>query len=397
VEQCAVKAPLRWISIASAVVLLFAVSRYFTTVRYALPSSVKVGLSTLPWGHLPDGRPVELYALQNAKGMVAFITNYGATVVGIKTPDRHGNLADVVLGFDSIDGYTNRAYLRASPYFGSVIGRYANRIAGGHFTLNGKSVSLSLNTPPNHLHGGFTGFNKALWQADALQTGTEPSVQLTYHSKDGEEGYPGNLSVVVVYTLKNDGLDIDYKATSDQDTIINLTNHSYFNLKGAGEGDITDHELQLNADHFTPVNSTLIPTGELRPTKGTPFDFEDLARIGARIGASDEQLTLAAGYDHNFVLTGADGSLRRAARLHEPVTGRTLEVWTTEPGIQVYTGNFLQGNLVGKNGKAYLPRGGICLETQHFPDSPNHKDYPSTLLAAGDTYRSHTMFRFSAE
>jgi len=382
---------------AFAGLLLFALSIYFTAENVGLPAAIKPGLTTLPWGHLPNGEPVELFALRNARGFVALITNYGATIVSLRTPDRNGNLADIVLGFETIGGYTNRTYLRASPYFGSVIGRYANRIAGGRFILNGKPVSLSLNTPPNHLHGGFFGFGKALWQVAALATGPEPSVQLKYYSKDGEEGYPGNLNVEVVYTLKNDGLDIKYKASSDHDTVVNLTNHSYFNLKGAGKGDITDHELQLDADHFTPVNPALIPTGELRPTKGTPFDFETLTRIGAHIDAPDEQLAFARGYDHNFILTGADGSLRRAARLHETTTGRTMEVWTTEPGIQLYTGNFLQGNLVGKQGKTYNHRGGVCLETQHFPDSPNHGKFPSTLLAAGATYRSHTLFRFSAE
>jgi aldose 1-epimerase len=329
--------------------------------------------------------------------MEARIINYGATVVSLTAPDRTGHMTDVVLGFASIAGYTSRTYLRASPYFGAIIGRYANRIAGGRFTLNGKPISLSLNTPPNHLHGGFSGFDKVLWKADNVGTNGESSIQLSYRSKDGEEGYPGNLDVVVVYTLKSDGLNIDFKASSDQDTVLNLTNHSYFNLKGAGEGDITDHELQLNADHFTPINSALIPTGELRPTKGTPFDFENLTQLGAHIDAADEQLTLAKGYDHNFILSGADGSLRRAARLHEATTGRTLEVWTTEPGIQVYTGNFLRGNLIGKGGKVYINRGGICLETQHFPDSPNHSEFPSTLLVAGATYRSRTIFRFSAE
>jgi aldose 1-epimerase len=382
---------------AFAGLLLFALSIYFTAENVSLPAAIKPGLTTLPWGHLPDGEPVELFALRNARGVVALITNYGATIVSFQTPDRNGNLADVVLGFDTIEGYTNRSYLRASPYFGSVIGRYANRIAGGRFFLNGKLVSLSVNTPPNHLHGGFFGFSKVLWQTAAIATGSEPSVQLSYFSKDGEEGYPGSLNVKVVYTLKNDGLDIEYKASSDRDTIINLTNHSYFNLKGAGDGDITGHELQLNADRFTPVSSDLIPTGELRAIKGTPFDFQNPTRIGARIDAPDEQLALAGGYDHNFVLTGTDGSLRRAARMHETTTGRTMEVWTTEPGIQLYTANFLQGNLIGKRGKTYNRRGGVCLETQHFPDSPNHGEFPSTLLVAGATYRSHTLFRFSAE
>ena len=296
----------------------------------------------------------------------------------------------------SIEGYTSRAYLRASPYFGATIGRYANRIAGGRFFLNGKAVSLTVNNPPNHLHGGFSGFDKAVWEAKA-GTKDEPSLQLDYESKDGEEGYPGKMNVTVIYTLKDDALDILYQATTDQDTIVNLTNHSYFNLKGAGEGDILNHELQINADRFTPINEALVPTGELRPTDDTPFDFKKPMRIGVRISAKEEQLSFGRGYDHNFVLIGPHALLKWAARVREPSTGRTLEIWTTEPGLQVYTGNFLRGDLVGKKGKTYGLRGGLCLETQHFPDSPNRNEFPSTVLSAGGKYTSHTIFRFGVE
>ena len=337
-----------------------------------------------------------MYTLRNGKGMEARIITYGATLVSLTAPDRNGRMADVVLGFDSIKGYTSRAYLRASPYFGATIGRYANRISGGRFLLNGKVVSLSVNNPPNHLHGGFSGFDKAIWGAKA-GTNEEPSLQLNYESKDGEEGYPGNLKVRVIYTLRDDALDIVYQANTDRDTIVNLTNHSYFNLKGAGEGDILDHELQLNADRFTPVNEAMIPTGELRPTDDTPFDFKEPVRIAARMSTKDEQLIFGKGYDHNFVLTDQHALLKWAARVREPTTGRTLEVWTTEPGLQVYTGNFLRGDLVGKHGKRYGVRGGLCLETQHFPDSPNHNEFPSTVLSSGETYTSHTIFRLGVD
>jgi aldose 1-epimerase len=381
---------------ALGVCALVAALSWIPAAEPELPPLNRSGWSRQSWGSSPDGRPVEMYTLRNGKGMEARIITYGATLVSLTAPDRHGRMADVVLGFDSIKGYTSRAYLRASPYFGATIGRYANRISGGRFLLNGKVVSLSINNPPNHLHGGFSGFDKAIWGAKA-GTNEAPSLQLNYESKDGEEGYPGNLKVRVIYTLRDDALDIVYQATTDQDTIVNLTNHSYFNLKGAGEGDILDHELQLNADRFTPVNEAMIPTGELRPTDNTPFDFKKPARIAARISAKDEQLTFGRGYDHNFVLTDHHALLKWAARVHEPTTGRTLEVWTTEPGLQVYTGNFLRGDLVGKEGKPYGVRGGLCLETQHFPDSPNHNEFPSTVLSSGGTYTSHTIFRLGVD
>ncbi len=348
----------------------------------------------LAWGRTPDGVPIEIYSLRNAKGMEAQITNYGATIVGLTAPDRSGHFTDVVLGFDFIGGYTSRAYLRKSPYFGAVIGRYANRIKNGRFALNGDMISLTINNRPNHLHGGIRGFDKVVWEG---KPDGNASLQLSYESKDGEEGYPGNLRVTVNYTLTDDALEIEYHATTDRDTIVNLTNHSYFNLKGAGEGDILGHELQLNADRFTSVDANLIPTGALRSVKGTPFDFTKPVTIGARIEESDEQLNFGKGYDENFVLTKTDKTLGLATRVHEPTTGRILEVWTTEPGIQVYTGNFLRGDLVGKEGKPYVHRGGLCLETQHFPDSPNHAEFPSTILKADETFASRTIFRFSAD
>jgi aldose 1-epimerase len=381
---------------ALGVVMLVAAASWIPTAQPELPPLNRPGWSKQSWGATPDGRPVEMFTLQNSRGIAARITNYGATLVSLTTPDRSGRMADIVLGFDSIEGYTSRAYLRASPYFGATIGRYANRIAGGRFSLNGKVVSLRVNNPPNHLHGGFSGFDKAVWEA-SVGTNDEPSLQLNYKSKDGEEGYPGNMNVTVIYTLKDDALDIVYQATTDQDTIINLTNHSYFNLKGAGEGDILNHELQINADRFTPVNEALVPTGELRPTDDTPFDFKKPMQIGTRISAKEEQLSFGRGYDHNFVLTGPDALLKWAARVREPSKGRTLEIWTTEPGLQVYTGNFLRGDLVGKKGKTYGIRGGLCLETQHFPDSPNQREFPSTVVSAGGKYTSHTIFRLGVD
>jgi aldose 1-epimerase len=346
------------------------------------------------WGRTPDGVPVEIYTLRNARGMEARITNYGATILGLTAPDRSGHLDDVVLGFDSIGGYTSRAYLRDSPYFGAVIGRYANRIKNGRFALNGSMMSLSINNRPNHLHGGVRGFDKVVWEG---KPSGNANLQLSHESEHGEEGYPGNLRVTVNYTLTDEALEIEYNARTDRDTIVNLTNHSYFNLKGAGEGDVLGHELQLNADRFTSVDANLIPTGELRSVKGTPFDFTNPVTIGARIEESDEQLIFGKGYDQNFILTKADKTLGLAARVHEPTTGRILEVWTTEPGIQVYTGNFLRGDLVGKEGKPYVRRGGLCLETQHFPDSPNHAEFPSTILKADETFMSRTIFRFTAD
>jgi aldose 1-epimerase len=325
------------------------------------------------------------------------ISTYGATITSLTAPDRMGRFANVVLGFNSFDAYQNRAYRRESPYFGAVIGRYANRIAKGQLPLNDKTVTLAINNPPNHLHGGMKGFDKVVWNETTTDKLDRPSVAFAHESKDGEEGYPGNLRVNVTYSLTEDALEIEYQAMSDQDTIINLTNHSYFNLKGAGEGDILQHVLRLNADRFTPVNAALIPTGELRPVAGTPFDFREPTAIGARIDEKDEQLLIAKGYDENFVLSGSEGTLKLAATLGEPQTGRSLEVWTTEPGLQLYSGNFLRGDLSDHNGRPFVSHGGLCLETQHFPDSPNHPDFPSTLLKRGETFSSRTIYRFGVD
>jgi aldose 1-epimerase len=341
------------------------------------------------FGKASDGTPVEIYTLTNDNGVEARIITYGGRVVSLKARDRKGAMADVVLGFDSMDGYT----ANAGPFFGALVGRYANRIGGARFTLGGVEYKVDKNDGANSLHGGAHGFDKAVWTAKELADG---GIELTYLSKDGEEGYPGNLQATVAYhlTVANE-LQIDYAATTDKATVVNLTNHSYFNLKG--EGDVLGHRMMLNADRFTPVDSGLIPTGELRAVKGTPFDFQKATAIGARIEENDEQLKLGHGYDHNWVLSGRGGRLRLAARVEEPSTGRVLEVSTTEPGIQFYTGNFLDGTIKGKGGKVYGPRSGFCLETQHFPDSPNKPKFPLTVLKPGGRFESTTVFKFFAE
>ena len=345
------------------------------------------------FGTLPDGRSADLFTLRNAQGMAVKITNYGSTIVSCTAPDRAGKYADVVLGCDSLAGY-----LRGVPYFGAFIGRYGNRIAKGKFSLDGTIYSLATNNIGNALHGGIKGFDKVLWTAEPMQ-GDEPALKLTYLSKDGEEGYPGNLKVEVVYTLlKDNSLKLDYTATTDKKTVLNLTNHSYFNLANAGQGDILGHELVLNASTFLPVDSTLIPTGERRPVAGTVFDFTQPTAIGARVNdAKDQQIKFGGGYDHCWVLTDSSKTLKLAATVHEPTTGRVMEVLTTEPAVQFYCGNFLDGTVVGKGGVAYAYRTGLCLETQHYPDSPNHPAFPSTVLAPGTTYRSTTIYRFSVK
>ena len=346
-----------------------------------------------PFGKTEDGTTVDLYTLTNTNGMTVKITNYGGIVTSIFVPDENGNLGDVVLGYDNLEGY-----LKNNPYFGCIIGRYGNRIARGKFTLNGKNYMLATNNEPNHLHGGVKGFDKVIWAAKEIKGENTVGLELTYLSKDGEEGYPGNLSVKVSYTLTNDNaLQIDYQASTDQPTIVNLTNHSYFNLKDAGASPILDHELMLDADYFTPVDSTLIPTGKLRAVAGTPFDFKKSAKICARIGADDEQIKFGLGYDHNFVLNGNAGELKLAGKLIESTTGRVVEVWTTEPGIQFYSGNFLDGSITGKNGTVYSYRHGLCLETQHYPDSPNQPNFPSTVLNPGEKYQTTTVYKFLVE
>jgi aldose 1-epimerase len=333
---------------------------------------------------------MDIFTLTNKNGVSTKITNYGGIVMSLNVPDKGGRFGDVVLGFDNVEEYLN-----PHPYFGALIGRYGNRIANGKFTLEGKDYTLAQNDGLNSLHGGLKGFDKVIWDAKPLDTPDGPVLELTYLSKDGEEGYPANLLVKVIYTLTHDdALRIDYTATTDETTVINLTHHSYFNLAGAGNGDILDHDLLLNAAHFTPVNETLIPTGEIRPVAGTPFDFTRSTRIGLRINQDDEQLKFGLGYDHNWVLNRTDNALALAARASEPGSGRVMEVWTTEPGIQFYSGNFLDGSHTGKGGKVYRHRYGFCLETQHFPDSPNQPNFPSTVLKASQTYTSTTVYKF---
>ena len=340
-----------------------------------------------------DGRAVNLYTLTNSHGLEVRAMNYGGIIVSMRVPDRKGQFADIVLGHETFEGY-----LPNPPYIGAVVGRYANRIANGSFTLDGKTYTLPKNDGPNTLHGGVTRtFDKVVWDGEPLK-GDTPGVRFTYLSKDGEEGFPGNLTAKVTYTLTDDNeLVIDYQATTDKATPINLSQHSYFNLAGEGSGEILNHELMLNADRFTPVDKNLIPTGELRPVKGTPFDFTTSTKIGARIEDNYEQLVLGHGYDHNFILNRKGDGLELAARVYEPASGRVLEVLTTQPGIQFYTGNFLDGTVTGKQGHVYKHRDALCLETQHFPDSPNHPDFPSTILKPGKTFHEKAVFKFSAK
>jgi aldose 1-epimerase len=340
------------------------------------------------FGKTPDGTPVEIYTLRNSSGMEATIMTYGGIVTSLKVPDRNGKFGDVVLGYDNLGGY-----LTNSPYFGALIGRYGNRIAKGKFTLDGQTYTLATNNVPNHLHGGLKGFDKVVWTAKPVETFYGPGLELTYLSKDGEEGYPGNLSVTAIYTVteKNELL-LQYTATTDKDTVCNLTHHSYFNLRGSG--DILDHVVQINADKFTPVDSTLIPTGELKLVAETPFDFREPVAIGARIGDDNEQLKFGTGYDHNWVLNKQPGEVSLAARVYEPTTGRVMEVFTSEPGLQFYTGNFLDGTITGKRGQTYKFRDAFCMEAQHFPDSPNHPDFPTTELKPGETYKNTIAYKF---
>ncbi|MGD0697222.1 MAG: aldose epimerase family protein [Terriglobia bacterium] len=339
---------------------------------------------------MPEGQVMDLYTLTNRGGMKVTLTNYGGRVVSILVPDRQGKMSDVVLGFDNLDGY-----LGNNPFFGALVGRYANRIGKARFTLNGVEYKLAQNDGPNTLHGGVKGFDKVAWTARESSK-NPPALELTYVSPDGEEGYPGKLTSIVVYTLTDSNeLKIDYTATTDKDTVLNLTNHAYFNLAGEGNGDILKHEIMINADRFTPVDSTLIPTSELRNVEGTPFDFRKATAIGARIDANDEQIKFGRGYDHNFVLNRTGRGLSLAARVTEPQSGRVLEVRTTQPGIQFYTGNFLDGSVHGKGGKAYGRRSAFCLETQHFPDSPNQPKFLSAVLKPGQTYHETTIYKFS--
>jgi aldose 1-epimerase len=381
----------------------------YLALSLALSIALATGCSTCPckksggkpmtikqeaFGATKDGKPATLYTLRNKNGVEAKITNYGGIVISLTAPDRNGKFDDVVLGYNNLAGY-----IKETPYFGCLVGRYGNRIAKGKFTLDGKTYTLATNNGPNALHGGIVGFDKVLWTAHPFESDKGPALELTYVSKDGEEGYPGNLTVKAVYTLTADnGLRLDYTATTDKATVVNLTQHSYFNLAGQGNGDILGHQVVLHADGFTPVDSTLIPTGELRPVKGTPFDFTQPHTIGERIAVADEQLKFGGGYDHNWVLNkGFDKQLSLAATVTEPKSGRVLEVWTTEPGLQFYCGNFLDGTITGKSGKVYKHRYGFCMEPQHYPDSPNQPLFPSTVLRPGDTYTHTLIYKFTTK
>lgn len=339
------------------------------------------------YGAVRAGAYADLFTLANDHGVEVGITNYGGIITTLYTPDRNGTRGDIVLGYDSLD-----EYLALNPYFGCLVGRFGNRIANARFTLKGKEYTLAQNNGVNHLHGGLVGFDKVLWAAEPFTSPDGVGVKLTYVSADGEEGYPGTLTTTVTYTLTNDNaLHLDYVATTDQATVLNLTNHTYFNL--AGQGTILDHVMHLNCDAFTPTDATAIPLGELRPVAGTPLDFRQPTPIGARIEADDEQMRFGQGYDHNFVVNGAPGELRLAARVTEPGSGRVLEVHTTQPGIQFYSGNLLP-TVTGKGGRTYARRDGFCLETQHYPDSPNQPSFPSAVLEPGETYAETTIFKF---
>jgi len=347
-------------------------------------------LAQSAFGQMPDGTAVDLFTLRNAAGIEIRVITYGGVIVSLKTPDRAGALDDVVLGF-----YDLESYLTKSRYFGCIVGRYGNRIAGGRFTLDGQVYTLATNNGPNHLHGGVTGWDKVVWHAATFERADAAGVVLRHTSPDGDEGYPGEVAATVTYTLSDrDQLSVRYQATTTKPTVINLTQHTYFNLAGTKAADVLGHQLRLNASRFTPVSEALIPTGELASVSGTPFDFRTMNPIGARINEGHEQLVRAKGYDHNFVVDRGGDALTPAAQVEEPLTGRTLDVATTEPGLQFYSGNFLDNSRIGKGGRVLSYRSGFCLETQHFPDSPNHRAFPTTELRPGGSYLSETVFGF---
>jgi aldose 1-epimerase len=359
------------------------------SITVSITVEAKTKVISQPFGKMPDGTPVEIYTLSDG-AYEARIATYGGILVSFKAPDRNGKTGDVVLGFDDLDGYVANFNGPSNAFFGAIIGRYANRIAHASFTLDGNKYSLPRNNGDNTLHSGPHGFNNVVWKAKPVENG----VELTYLSKDGEAGFPGNLTAVVRYTLVKGDLRIDYSATTDKDTVVNLTNHAYFNL--AGQGNILKNELTLHASRFTPVDAGLIPTGELKPVAGTPFDFRKATAVGSRINANDEQLHLGHGYDHNWVLDSGGGKLAEAAEVYDATSGRVLKVLTDQPGIQFYTGNFLDGSVKGKGGKPYELRSALCLETQHFPDSPNHPAFPTTELKPGERYHTATVYSLSA-
>jgi aldose 1-epimerase len=361
-----------------------------------MSASVKVArIARAPFGRLADGTGIDAYRLSNAAGLAVRILTYGGIVQAMAAPDRTGRSADIVLGYDSLEDYVGEP-----QFFGAIVGRYANRIARGRFSLDGEEHALALTDPPNALHGGVRGFDKAAWHVEAASGGEAAVLVLSHVSPDGDEGYPGRLETTVTYRVGGENaLGIEYRATTDRATVLNLTSHSYFNLAGEGTGDVLNHALQIEADYFTPVDASLIPTGEIRAVAGTPFDFRTIRPIGAGIrDGHDAQILVGRGYDHNFVLRALEaGRPTLAARAVEPGSGRVLEVLTDQPGLQFYTGNFLAGTRAGKRGRVYRQGDGFCLETQHFPDSPNHPEFPSTVLRPGETFRSTTIFRFSTE
>ena len=395
---------LRIAVLAIVVVTLLAAPSALAKPRHHRHGHVSNGLSITkePFGTLPSGEAVDRYTLKNRNGMTVKILTYGGIIQELDVPDRRGRIANVTLGFADIAGYTSPTYLDSNPYFGAIIGRYGNRIGGARFTLDGTTYTLDKNNGPNHLHGGFTGFDKVMWNAEVV-----PGVglRLSRTSAEGEgcanpptacTGYPGNLKVSVLFTLDNrNNLRFDYRATTNKATVVNLTNHSYWNLAGEGSGTINDHLLKINGDRFTPVDATLIPTGELRSVFGTPFDFTRFHTIGERIRGNDQQLVFGRGYDHNWVLNPSSRDLNFAAQLVDPSSGRSLSIWTTEPGLQFYSGNFLDGRLYGTSGRQYRQGDGLALETQHFPDSPNKPQFPSTTLRPGQTYKTATVYSFS--
>jgi len=363
-----------WVAIFAGLIIL-------TTMMQA-----KTNITKQAFGHTADGTGVDLYTLADDKVEVR-ITNYGGIIVSLRAPDRNGKLDDIVLGYDSLDHY-----IAKTAYFGAIIGRYANRIAHGSFQLDGKTYSIPKNDGDNTLHGGIIGFDKVVWKAHEIKNG----IDLTYVSKDGDQGFPGTLTTTVRYTLDGNDLRIEYSATTDKDTVLNLTNHSYFNLAGQAKGDVLGHVVKINAFKITPVDASLIPTGELKSVEGTPFDFRTPHAIGERIDANDEQLRFGMGYDENFVLDHPEDQLFEAAEVYEPTTGRILKVLTTQPAVQFYSGNHLDGSITGKEGRVYKPRFAFCLETEHYPDSPNHANFPSTELKPGQKFHSVTVYQFSA-
>lgn len=348
---------------------------------------VKMNIQKKIFGETSEGKEVELYTFNNENGVELKVMTYGATIISLKVPDKNGQLGDIILGYDNLKDYVNN-----SPYFGATVGRYANRIKRGLFTINGIKYQLSINNGKNHLHGGIKGFDKVVWDAQPFKENNVVGLKLTYRSKDGEQGYPGNLIASVTYTLTNDNeLKMEYEATTDKPTIVNLSNHCYFNLAGQGKRDVLDHELMINANSFTPVDDELIPTGEIKDVKETPMDFTSPKAIGARIKK------VKGGYDHNFVLNNKNGSLALAVRVYELTSGRTMEIYTTQPGIQFYSGNFLDGTITGKENKIYKKHYAFCLEPQHFPDSPNHSNFPSVVLNPGEKYSQQSVYIFSAK